>query len=264
MRRRIASALGLVALLCALAVVAAAAGEVVSGGNVRVAFRGWISPQSLPRTARAPVTLHVGGTVQPIGGRHPASLKRVRVEFNRHGRLLTSGLPVCPMRRVAGASSEEALQRCRSALVGSGRFRAHIEIPEGAPFPAVGRMLAFNSRVHGRPALIAHVYGIDPVPTSQVLPISLRRHGEDGFGPTLTVRMPQVGEDWGYVTGFEMTFHRLYRTGGRTRSFLSASCPAPTGISEAPFRAARGTYFLAGGHVLTKVIQGSCRVRSAR
>ena len=73
--------------------------------------------------------------------------------------------------------------------------------------------------------------------------------------------MPQVGRKWGYVTGFAMTFHRDYRYRGRLRSFLSASCPAPAGIAEAPFRAARGTYYLAGGSSLTRVIEGSCAVR---
>jgi hypothetical protein len=63
------------------------------------------------------------------------------------------------------------------------------------------------------------------------------------------------------VTGFDMTFHRRYRYRGRFHSFLSASCPAPAGIAEAPFRAARGTYYLSGGRVLTRVVTGSCRVR---
>jgi hypothetical protein len=121
-------------------------------------------------------------------------------------------------------------------------------------------MLAFSTVSHGHRALVAQVYGTDPVPISQVLPISLRRRGEGGFGATLSVTMPKVGAEWGYVTGFDMTFHRLYRYRGRVRSFLAASCPAPAGIAEAPFRAARGTYYLAGGRVLTRVIAGSCVV----
>jgi hypothetical protein len=257
-RVRIAAA----AVLCALAAVAVARAEVVSGGNVRVSFRGWISPRKLPRGESAPISLHVAGSVQPLGGRRPAALERVRVEINRHGVVSTRGLPVCPRRRLLGTTTEGALERCRGALVGTGHFTAHVEIPEGAPFPAVGRLLAFNSTLGGRSALVAQVFGIDPVPTSQVLPIRLRRHGESGFGATLTVAMPDVGHEWGYVTGFDMTFHRSYRYRGRVRSFLSASCPAPAGIGEAPFRAARGTYYLAGGKVLTRVVSGSCAVRS--
>jgi hypothetical protein len=250
------------AACCALALSGLAIADVVSGGNATVSFGGWISPRKLPRAGSAPITLHVAGTVRPIAGRRPAALKRVKVELNRHGVLTTRGLPTCPRRRLEGTTSAQALKLCPAALVGTGRFRAHVEIPEGAPFPSIGRMLAFNSTLHGRPALLAHVYGIDPVPTSQVVPIAIRRRGEGGFGSTLSVLMPEVGHEWGYVTGFAMTFHRLYAYRGRTRSFLAASCPAPAGIAAAPFRAARGTYYLADGRVLTRVVSGSCRVRS--
>ncbi len=231
-----------VALGCGLALVAVARAEVVNGGDVRVSFHGWISPHELPRAGAVPVTLHVAGALQPIDGRRPPALRRVEVEVNRHGLITTRGLPVCPRRRLLGSTSVQALEHCRGALVGTGRFSSKVEIPEGAPFPADGRMLAFNSTLHGHPALVAHVYGTDPVPVSQVLPIGLRRGGENGFGATLTVEMPNVGNEWGYVTGFAMTFHRLYRYRGRLRSFISASCPAPAGISAAPFRAARGVY----------------------
>lgn len=253
--------LGALAALCLLALGGLAVGEVVSGGNARVSFGGWISPRKLPRAGSAPITLHVSGTVHPIGGRRPAALKRVKVELNRHGVLTTRGLPVCPRRRLLGTTSSQALRQCAGSLVGAGTFRAHVEIPEGAPFPSVGRVLAFNSTLHGHPALVAQVFGTEPVPTAQVVPIGIRHSGEDGFGSTLSMEMPQVGDEWGYVTGFSMTFHRLYAYRGRTRSFLTASCPAPAGIASAPFRAARGTYYLGGGHVLTRVVSGSCRVR---
>lgn len=251
--------LALVAVfVVALAGVAVA--DVVSGGNARISFHGSITPRTLPRGRTAPVSLHVAGAVHPIGDRRPAALKRVTVEINRHGVISTAGLPVCPPLRLRGARTVEALERCGTALVGTGHFTAHVEIPEGAPFPASGRLLVFNSSREGHPALAAHVFGTNPVPTTQVLPISLRRHGRNGFGATMSVEMPKVGDEWGYVTGFDMTFHRRYRYLGRSRSFLSASCPAPAGIGEAPFRAARGTYYLSGGRVLTRVVTGSCRV----
>lgn len=248
-------------LLCVLATLAAlAAAEVVSGGNVRVSFRGWITPRKLPRTGSAPVALHLAGALRPIGGRRPATLERVKVEINRHGTISTRGLPPCPRGRLLGTTTVQALASCRDSLVGTGHFTAHVEIPEEAPFPSVGRMLAFTTISHGHRALVAQVYGTHPLPISQVLPISLARHGSGGFGATMSVAMPKVHGEWGYVTGFDMTFRRRYRYRGRQRSFLAASCPAPSGIAEAPFRAARGTYYLSGGRVLTRVVSGSCRV----
>ncbi len=109
-------------------------------------------------------------------------------------------------------------------------------------------MLAFNTRLHGHSAIVAHVFGKSPVPISQVLPMTFRRNGSGSFGSTLTVQMPKVGPDWGYVTGFDLTLKRRYRYRGRRLSLLSASCPGPQGRAQGTrSRAARGTYELAGG-----------------
>jgi hypothetical protein len=43
-------------------------------------------------------------------------------------------------------------------------------------------------------------------------------------------------------------------------SVISASCPAPADIDEAPFKAARGIFELADGSTLTRVVGGSCKV----
>ncbi len=251
------------AVLGALALLGVAEAEVIGGGNVRVSFQGGIKPRDLPRGESVPVALHVAGTVRPLAGRRPAALRRVTVAINRHGIVSTHGLPSCPLRRLKGTTTQQALELCRGALVGTGHFRAHVEIPEGAPFPARGRMLAFSTVSGGHRALVAQVYGTDPVPISQVLPISIGQRRQGGFDATLSVEMPRVGNKWGYVTGFNMTFHRRYRYRGRLLSFLSASCPAPAGIGKAPFRAARGTYYLSGGTVLSRVVNGSCAVRRA-
>ena len=254
--RRIA----LLAGIAALALLGVAQGEVVSGGNVRVSFRGWINPETLSRTEATPIALHIAGTVSPIGDRRPAALESVTVEINRHGVVTTRGLPICPWRQLRSTTSAQALGACRDALVGTGSFASHVDIPEQAPFPAVGRMLAFNTVSDGRPSLAAHVFGRDPVPTSQVLPMTFRRSAGGPFGSSLEVEMPKIGPDWGYVTGFSLTLERHYRHRGRVLSLLSASCPAPGGIRRAPFKAARGTYHLAGGATLTRVLSGTCEV----
>jgi len=257
--RRPLAALAAAATLAVLAGALAQA-EVITGGNARVSFHGAITPHVLPRAGTAPVTLEVAGAVKPIGDARPAGILRVEIAINRHGVVATRGLPVCPRRRLLSSSTAQALAACRGALVGSGHFSAHIDIPEQSPFPAAGRMLAFNARIDGRRALLAHVYGIKPVPNAEVLPMTIRRESDGQFGSTLTVRMPDVGNDWGYVTGFDLTLQRRYVFRGRERSFLSASCPAPSGVREAAFRAARGTFFLSEGDPVTRVVTSRCRV----
>lgn len=246
--------------IAVLSLFGVAQADIVSGGNVRVSFRGWISPETLPRSESAPIALHVAGTVTPVDGQRPAALERVTVEINRHAVSTTRGLPICPWHRLLSTTTRRAMEICSDSLIGTGHFTSHIDIPDQAPFPAVGRMLAFKTRRNGKPAVAAHVYGKDPVPTSEVLPMTFARRGQGNFGPIVSVEMPNIGNEWGYVTGFDLTLKRVYQYKGRTMSVISASCPAPRDIHEVPFKAARGTFELAGGSTLTRVVGGTCKV----
>lgn len=257
---RVTRAVALVAAAASLVAATAALADVVTGGNARISFHGTIEPRALPRGEAAPISLTVAGKVKPLAGRRPAGIRRVEIAINRHGVVSHRGLPVCPRRRLLSTTTEQALAACRGALVGTGHFFAHIDIPEQSPFPASGRMLAFNARVHGRPGLLAHVFGYKPAPSSEVLPITVRNERQGQFGSVLTVTMPNIGNEWGYVSGFDLELERHYRYRGRPRSFLSASCPAPVGTREVPFKAARGTFFLSEGNPVTETVSGSCRV----
>jgi hypothetical protein len=243
-----------------LSLFGVAQADVVNGGNVSVSFRGWISPQTLPRSEVAPIALHFAGTVTPLEGQRPASLARVTVEINRHAVATTRGLPTCAWRRLLSTTSRRAMEICSDALIGTGHFSSHIDIPDQAPFPAEGRLLAFNSMKNGKPAVAAHVFGRDPVPTSEVLPMTFSRHGQGNFGPIVSVAMPNIGNEWGYVSGFDLTLKRRYRYRGRAMSVISASCPAPKDVHVAPFKAARGTFELAGGSTLTRTVSSTCKV----
>jgi hypothetical protein len=58
-------------------------------------------------------------------------------------------------------------------LVGTGTFATKILLPQQAPFPAGGKLYAFNGRYRGHPAILAHVFGTEPVPTSFTLPFEM-------------------------------------------------------------------------------------------
>ncbi|HVC06924.1 MAG TPA: hypothetical protein VND98_04990 [Solirubrobacterales bacterium] len=234
--------------------------EVFSGPNVQASFHGWLTPRTLPRTHTAPVALHMAGALRAIDGREPPKLQRLTISINRGGRLSTVGLPLCRLRSIEATTTKLALAACRSALVGVGRFTAHIAIPSEAPFPARGKVLAFNATLHGRPVILAQVYGTEPVPTSRILILSVVRRRKGAFGTTLSVRMPSVATDWGYATGFRLTLHRLYSYRGRERSLLSASCPAPRGFGRVSFTAAKGTYYLEDGRRIARSLYASCEV----
>jgi hypothetical protein len=248
-----------IGVITALALVAAAHADNVSGGNVRVSFRASLSPKALPRHTVAPITLHVSAQITPVEGRRPEALSSITVELNRHATASTRGLPVCPWKRLVSETSRRALAVCGDSLIGSGHFFSHIDIPEQAPFPSRGRMLAFKSEKDGRPAVAAQVFGRDPVPTSEVLPMTFSRRGQGSFGPVVSVKMPDFGNEWGYVSRFDLTLGRTYRYRGQRMSVISASCPAPKDLEVVPFKAARGVFELGDGRSLTRVVGGTCR-----
>ena len=243
-----------------LGTLSPASAEVITGGNYRVAFSGSLTPAKLPRVGSRPISVGVKGAVQQLEGPPPPALREFTISLNRHARLSLRGLPVCPLRLLRGASTSQALARCRGALVGSGTFTAHIDLPEQAPFPSAGKLLVFNARYRGHTALLGHVFGLEPVPTALDMYFRLHQEQKGPFGLTVTATMPDVGEEWGYVTGFEVNLGRQYLFHGRKQSVLSAGCPAPPGVGSVPFKLARGVFSLADGSIRSRVLLGVCHV----
>lgn len=234
--------------------------EVITGGNYRISFSGSMTPAKLPRVGSQPISVSVKGAIRQLAGHPPPALREFTVAINRHAHLSLRGLPVCPRSLLKSESTSNALARCRGSLVGSGRFTAHIDLPEQTPFPSSGQLLVFNSSYRGRRALLGHVYGPRPVPTAFDMYFRLHQERKGPFGLTLTATLPNVGEEWGYVTGFEVNLGRHYLLHGRRRSVLEGGCPAPAGVNTALFKLARGVFRLAGGSTRSRVLTGVCHV----
>ena len=250
----------LAAVLVLLAAgTALATAEVVQKGSLRVAFKGEFSPQALPRQGAAPIAVAIGGRISTTDGEPPPQLRRITIEINRSGRLSAAGLPICEVKDIQPSTNEGALATCRDSLVGTGSFSANVELPEQAPFPSRGKVLAFASREGGRPVILAHVYGTEPIPTSYTLPFRIGTAKGD-FGTLLTASLPQVTSDWGFVTGIDLRLNRRFSVRGERRSYLSAGCPAPAGFPGASFPLVRASFVFARGATLTSVLNRSCRV----
>lgn len=246
------------ALLALLAPLTAA--EVTQKGAVRVAVRGKISPTKLPRTGSAPVAVTIGGHISPTEPGGLPQLEEIAIAINSHGHLSRRGLPLCRLGHIDPSTSQDALTACGPSLVGEGRFSANVKIPEQSPFPSKGKLLAFNGRLRGKPAILAHIYGTEPAPTSRVLPFLIRR-SQGTFGTILEASLPRVTGEWGYVTGVSLTLKRTFTFRGKKRSYLAAGCPAPPGFPGAVFPLVRTSFAFAGGINLTSTLTRSCRVR---
>lgn len=238
----------------------ASASVTVQRGPVRVKFDGKLTPHALPRHGVAPVGIAVDTRISGTRGGTPPQLRRIAIEINRNGHLSAKGLPVCEERDIQPSTTTGARAACGGALVGEGHFSANVKLPEQSPFPSSGKVLAFNGRLHGKPAILAHIYGTQPAPTSYVLPFSIRE-SRGTYGTVLETSLPHATGNWGYVTGLEMNLRRSFRYHGRRHSYLSAGCPAPAGFPGAAFPLARTSFAFAGGMTLVSVLNRSCRAK---
>ena len=238
----------------------ASASVVEQRRGVRVSFDGKLTPHVLPRHGTAPVGIVVDAQISATGGEDPPQLRRITIAINRNGHFTSQGLPACRVDQIQPSTTAGALAACRRSLVGEGRFSANVKLPEQSPFPSAGKVLAFNGKVNGRPAILAHIYGTDPAPTSTVLPFLLRS-GRGTYGTTLEASLPQATGSWGYVTGLRMSLRRSFSYRGHSRSFLSAGCPAPAGFPSAAFPLAKTSFAFAGNLTLDAVLTRTCKAR---
>jgi hypothetical protein len=257
MRSRTLTALALAATLVGAGLAQA---ELAQKGSLRLAFDARFSPHALPRDRYAPVTITMSGSIRTTDGSRPPQLRTMSIAVNRYGRISTQGLPVCLPQRLQSTSSEVALSRCGRALVGRGRFGANVDFPD-LKFPVQGRMLAFNSRKGGRPAIALHIHGTNPVEATLVLAFKITHPARGRFGTVLSTRIPLIAADLGYVTDLSLIFGRRYRHEGEARSFLSARCAAPAGFPGALFAFARGTFTFANGQTMATTLARDCLVR---
>jgi len=234
--------------------------ELTQHGDLFVTFSGGISPSALPRRTLAPISVSVSGTVRTPPGTHPPPLRQIKIALNRNGQLDTTGLPICHASQLEGTSSAQALSACRNALVGSGTYAAQASFPEKSTFPTEGHILAFNTLSEGRPAILAHLYGTNPVPSTSVMTFYIQ-HPYGAYGIQLTDNLPPSLNHYGYVTRISLDLHRNFTYHGKPRSYLSAACSAPRGLSVALFPFAHASMSFEGGVTLSSTLIRSCTVR---
>jgi len=252
--------LALAVLTAALLGAGMARAEVAQKDNVRLAFDVQFSPQALPRDRPAPISARFSGRISALDGGAPPRVQRLSVAFERRGVVSTEGLPVCRSSQLQSVSTQAALARCGGALLGRGHFAAFIDFPPRG-FPVRGPALAFNGRRAGRPVIFLHVYVSAPVQAALVIPMRISHPPSGRFGTVLSTKVPKLAGGAGYLTGIGLNLDRRYRIGGQTRSFLSASCPAPAGFTLAVFTLARGSFEFANGQQANVNLTRTCRVR---
>lgn len=259
MRKRVAAVIALASACLLLAAVANA--ELVERGNLFVKFDGGIAPTALPRTVRAPIAVRVDGTVRVLSGERPPALRHISIAINRGGVVDTRGLPTCRRSQIEPATSQQALEACRSALVGEGRYVGALALPEQDSFPLQGRVLAFNAVVDGQRAILAQVYGGEPVPNSRIIVFHIHQARSGTFGTTLSANLPARLNRSGYLKKISLNLRRTYSYRGQKHSYLSAACSAPAGFGSATFPFSKVSMTFADGRQLSSTLIRTCKVQ---
>lgn len=258
-RGRLRGSLAALLLLPALlGLVVQAGAETVRKGELQVAFEGKLTPNSLPRSGQAPITVSVSAKVSSTGTEPPPAMHQIEIAINAHGHVDPAALPVCSLEQIQPATTDDALAACKRSLVGEGRFLA--DVSGHPPFPAEGKIYAFNGEVEGKPAILAHVYGTVPAPASYTLAFLISR-SKGTFGTTLKATLPPVVPGSGYITAIYLKLGRTFSEGGRRRSYITASCPAPKGFPGAVFPFARASVGFQGGPTVGTTLTRSCKAR---
>jgi hypothetical protein len=245
-----------VVVLAVLGLASLAGAEIVQQGNVRVKFEGELTPKTLPRTGQVPVHVSVGAQISALKKASPPQLKKISIAINSAGHFDPKALPACTVQDIQPSTTANALKACGESLVGTGTFAAKVLIPQQSSFPAGGKLYAFNGVYEGHPAILAHVYGEEPVPTSFTLPFVLSE-GKGELGTVLTASLAGVTGDAGYITELSLDIAPT----GSAKGYLTASCPAPKGINSATFAFAKATLDFGHSKSIATTLARNCKVR---
>jgi hypothetical protein len=73
--------------------------------------------------------------------------------------------------------------------------------------------------------------------------------------------VPPIASGSGYISAFDLSLKRRYSLRGQRHSYVSASCPLPSGVNTASFPLVRSTYGFEDGTKVVSVLNKECRAR---
>jgi len=235
--------IGIVGLVAVglLPAVSGADGATVRVGTLVLEADGSFEPRLLPKRSYAPIRFEGYGDIRTTDGSVPPALQHVKLEFDRDGRLTTAGLPTCQPGQVEGATPEQARQRCRNAIVGTGNIAAAVAVPGLARLQLRSPLTLFNGpRQGGNPTVVAHAQATFPFPETYVIVAPIERRG-GLYRYRTAFDVPPLAGGFGSLTHVDAKIGRSYRAGGGERSYVSARCSDYVLQTQGYFSFADGT-----------------------
>jgi hypothetical protein len=218
------SVLTVVALLL---MSSAALAIVLRAGPLEVVGEGGFTPTTLPKHEFAPITVHGEGRIGTTDGSLPPILKKLTVWYDKHGEVVTKGLPYCTKGKLAATTSQQARKVCGDSIVGEGSGTATIVFPEQRPFQATSPITIFNAAPHnGNPTVLAHAYLSVPAPTTYIIPVEIQRIHNGPFGFKTEATIPKIAGGYGIPLEGSLKIGKKWTFKGQKLSYINASCPS--------------------------------------
>jgi hypothetical protein len=218
---RMLVAIGVVAMVTA----GTAYGLKLQVGKLILVTDGGFAPTTLPKHENAPITLHGFAKISTDDGSRPSPLRRLVLEFDKHGAVETRGLPKCTMKKLVATTTKVARKLCAGAIVGKGFGTAVVELPEQGPIKTSSPLTLFNGpEKHGNPTVLGHAHIDYPGPVTYVVPIEIQKvhHGRYGF--KTVANFPRIVNDYGSPIYGRLTIGRTWKYKGKTLSYANARC----------------------------------------
>lgn len=223
MKKRIAVVTLLVLLVAAATANAFKVHLVI--GNLVLDAEGDFAPKALPKHKNAPIVTHGGGSLSTKTGELPPILDTFVLEFDKHGALDTTGLPVCTKGKLVATDVPAARKACGPAIVGKGFGAAVVKFPEQAPIKVGSPITLFNGPKKGRDdTIIAHAHLDYPGPTTFIVPIVIEKIHKGVLGYRVKVKIPKIAGGYGHPISGKLTVDRKTKVKGKLHSYVNARC----------------------------------------
>jgi len=177
------------------------------------------APKKLPRKELAPIAVNIEFKIHYDDGKQPPALREVTMEFDRNGRLATTGIPVCGKATLETRGVRAARRACRDSIVGTGV--AHIAIKYSEQEPISLPLTLFNGGIKGA-ATILFVQSSMAAPI--VATIKLKEVDNGRYGMEAISTIPPIADGSGSILDFNFTIKRLVESKGARQPYATTRC----------------------------------------
>lgn len=194
-------------------------------GNIVIIATGGFTPTTLPKHENAPIKLYGQAKFTTTDGTRPSPLRRLTIEFDKHGAVETRGLPKCSKKKLEATTTKTARRLCPGAIVGTGFGTALVELPEQQGIEASSPLTLFNGpQRNGNPTVLGHAHLDYPAPTTYVILIEIEKINNGRYGFRTVADFPRIVNDYGSPLKGNLKIGREWTYKGKRLSYANAHC----------------------------------------